>query len=483
MLLQVFSIFVACASAASLNYNAPTTVSTSPGSIEGLVLQDGKVKAYLGIPFAASPPERFRAPQDPKTWDGTLKAQKIKPSCMQQLTGAENSDIRNFTITVFSTPMPEESEDCLYLNVWVPGGAAPEGGFPVLFWLYGGNLQFGTAGLPMYDGQYIAADRGVIVVGSNYRTNVFGFPNAPGLPAGEANVGLLDQRKALKWVSSNIKAFGGDASKVTILGESAGGWSVKQLIAIPPSPLSFRAAIMQSEGAGLSGGIESWNALSKALNCTDIACVRKAPATKIKSIIENPPLSFEPVQDDITCSKNISSALTSGKAAKVPFIIGSNAQDGTVFAYVFGQSKPGSPGFEDIGKSLTEITFQCPAASIATIATTSGFPPVYRYFFNATYPKHYPFSQFGAFHSGEIPPVFGTWNKSRPEFERLSQSMQGYWTAFTKDPKAPLNEWPKFEGASQRVKVFGAFEDQIIDAKEIDQACPGMAKDIAIGGL
>lgn len=67
--------------------------------------------------------------------------------------------------------MPEESEDCLYLNVWTPGGDAPDGGWPVMFWLYGGNLQFGTAGLPMYSGEHIAADRGVVVVGTNYRTN------------------------------------------------------------------------------------------------------------------------------------------------------------------------------------------------------------------------------------------------------------------------------------------------------------------------
>lgn len=85
--------------------------------------------------------------------------------------GTKDSAVRNLTITIYSTPMPEESEDCLYLNVWVPSGDAPEGGFPVMFWLYGGNLQFGTAGLPMYSGEHIAADRGVIVVGTNYRTN------------------------------------------------------------------------------------------------------------------------------------------------------------------------------------------------------------------------------------------------------------------------------------------------------------------------
>lgn len=76
------------------------------------------------------------------------------------------------TIKIFGTPMPEvESEDCLYLNVWSPPGKAPAGGFPVMFWIYGGNLQFGHAAFPMYDGSNMAKSRGVVVVGANYRTN------------------------------------------------------------------------------------------------------------------------------------------------------------------------------------------------------------------------------------------------------------------------------------------------------------------------
>lgn len=87
MHLQIISTFAACALAASLNYNAPTIASTPSGSIEGLKLQNDRVNAYLGIPFAASPPERFSAPKDPKPWDGTLKAQKVKPACIQQFPG------------------------------------------------------------------------------------------------------------------------------------------------------------------------------------------------------------------------------------------------------------------------------------------------------------------------------------------------------------------------------------------------------------
>jgi carboxylesterase type B len=87
MRIQFASTFVACTMAASINYNAPTIVSTSLGSIEGLSLQHNKVKAYLGIPFAASPPQRFSAPQDPQPWGETLKAKKVKPSCVQEFGG------------------------------------------------------------------------------------------------------------------------------------------------------------------------------------------------------------------------------------------------------------------------------------------------------------------------------------------------------------------------------------------------------------
>jgi len=95
----------------------------------------------------------------------------------------------------------------------------------VLFWIYGGSLQFGNAGQPGYDGSSFAAFQDVIVVTTNYRTNVFGFSNSPQIPAGQQNSGFLDQRKALEWVQGNIARFGGNPAGVTIFGESAGGYS------------------------------------------------------------------------------------------------------------------------------------------------------------------------------------------------------------------------------------------------------------------
>src|SRR5437016_4977009 len=119
----------------------------------------------------------------------------------------------------FSNPAPPESEDCLYLNIFTPSTKPPKGGRTVMFWIHGGNLQFGHGGFPMFDGSSFAAYQDVVVVTTNYRTNVFGFPNSPQLPVGSQNPGFLDQRKALSWVQQNIAAFGGDPTKVTIFGE------------------------------------------------------------------------------------------------------------------------------------------------------------------------------------------------------------------------------------------------------------------------
>lgn len=119
--------------------------------------------------------------------------------------------------------------------------------YPVLVWIYGGGFKFGNAGQPIYDGSHFAALEDVIVVSINYRTNVFGFPLAPDITnLTERNLGLLDQRTALYWVQNNIEEFGGDPDRVTIFGQSAGGYSVDVLLtALWPDGPPFQAGIMQ----------------------------------------------------------------------------------------------------------------------------------------------------------------------------------------------------------------------------------------------
>jgi carboxylesterase type B len=321
---------------------------------------------------------------------------------------------RNFTIGVFDQPEPTESEDCLYLNVFAPSKPPPFGGYAVMFWIYGGALEFGNAGQPTYDGSGFAAFEEVIVVTTNYLTNgksitpiyqtifngilVFGFPNSPELPLTGQNLGFLDQRAALKWVQRNIWAFGGNPKKVTIFGQSSGAESVDALVTSLPHNPPFWAAILESGTVALDNDLTlglnstvSWLSLVSALNCSqksfssDLACVRAAKATTIQNIIELQALIFQPVHDGVTLINNPNAARAAGNVARVPVLTGSNGQEGRVFefgltnltayiqetfgavpaiaaevatAYAVGTDGT-TNGFEAISQIFTELVFQC----------------------------------------------------------------------------------------------------------------------------
>lgn len=348
-----------------------------------------------------------------------------------------------------------------------------------MFWIYGGDLQFGYAGLPTYDGSSFAANQDVVVVTTAYRTNVFGFSNSPQVPVGQQNSGFLDQRKALEWVQENIAAFGGNPKAVTIFGESAGGYSVKQLLANPPSPLTYRAAIMESEAASFTGnGLVSWEALVAGVGCTaaasQIDCVRAVPATEIKNFIEMQMLDFAPVADNITSSNSVAPAITSGRFAHVPFFQGTNSQEGRVFAYIAGLEStnittaealaaelPGEPALQAailaaypasitdspyllIAQFITDFTFLCPAQLLSSTASAAGYD-VWRYYYNASFPDLQVFPNAGAYHSSEIPQVFGSYYLYPGNDEygsittgqiQLSRYIQTAWANFAKNPTA-----------------------------------------------
>ena len=248
---------------------------------------------------------------------------------------------------------------------------------------------------PAYDGSRFAAYQDVILVAPNYRTNVFGFPNSPELPQTGQNLGFLDQRFALDWVQRNIHAFGGDPSKVTIFGESAGAFSVDALLTSFPknSTPPFRAAILESgqisyRSAPVAPSTPSWDALAAALNCTgtsNLTCIGAAPATTIKNIIEQQELVFNPIPDGITLVKSPAQQRLSGNIANIPVLSGTNAQEGRVFEVgqdnitqytelTFG-SVPGLPeqvqaafplgqnglnsAYDVISQIFTELEFQC----------------------------------------------------------------------------------------------------------------------------
>jgi para-nitrobenzyl esterase len=213
------------------------------GAIVGKWAANTAVRAYLGIPFAASPtgPLRWKSPQPVTPWSGVRPAVAYGPQCLQ--AGRSHS-------SVYFEYAGEQhmSEDCLTLNVWA--SAEPKVNLPVMVWIYGGGFQQGSAANPTFDGTRLA-ERGVVVVSVNYRVGVFGFLAHNELTVessqhASGNYGLLDQVAALQWVKRNIRAFGGGPNNVTIFGQSAGASSVAYLFGSPLARGLFHRGIAES---------------------------------------------------------------------------------------------------------------------------------------------------------------------------------------------------------------------------------------------
>lgn len=189
-LLSISLYALAASARPSQDKKRPTAVIDSGclvGTTTKLPSSEATVNQFLGIPFGA-PPVRFSAPKPAEPWSPeTYDATEYKPACVQKFNYPEAA--RNRSVKIVNTPGPPagEDEDCLNLNVYAP--ASKENGHKaVLFWLFGGAYHYGTGSLPMYDGSKFAADQDIVVVTSNYRTNIFGFPGSPGLPEGERNL-------------------------------------------------------------------------------------------------------------------------------------------------------------------------------------------------------------------------------------------------------------------------------------------------------
>jgi len=360
--------------------------------------------------------------------------------------------------------------------VWAP--ASKNQKLPVLVWIYGGGLSFGTASLPAYDGTSIAANQGIILVTFNYRTNVFGFPGSPDLPLAGNNLGFLDQELALLWVQTNIAKFGGDPNQVTIMGQSAGSQSVSSAIARhTPNDAPFRAGIMLS-GAQVSmspiPSFTSFNNFSAAVGCTQtpgparLACLKRVPAAVIRNFTNGPTSgSFAPVVDGVTVFSDPLERIRTGLTARSSIMIGNTQNDGSVFALgitdlsafltaTFGglvtadEVRPLYPGLNDsliISEIIKDTAFLCPAELWSGAAVGAGITNVFRYTYGAVFADLQLFPGAGAWHSSELPEIFGTFNPptaTAPEVT-LSQTMQTIVANFVKNPAvSPAPNWSKY---------------------------------------
>ncbi len=210
---------------------SPLLLSTPQGRLRGEVVDS--IRVFRGIPFAQPPigPLRFRPPVAPKRWAGVRDATRFAPAAMQP---------RDLGV--------QHSEDCLYLNVWTPSGTGP---FPVFVWIHGGGYTGGRSSAPIFDGTVFARDN-IVVVTVAYRLGVFGFldlePLLGASYADSANNAMRDLVASLEWVHQNIAAFGGDPTRVTVGGESAGAKATAAIMAVPEARGLFHSAISESGG-------------------------------------------------------------------------------------------------------------------------------------------------------------------------------------------------------------------------------------------
>ncbi|KAL5587230.1 hypothetical protein FOVSG1_012366 [Fusarium oxysporum f. sp. vasinfectum] len=452
-----------------------TTVKTDSGVVKGFTDESfPNVAQFLGIPYAEPPVGKRRwAPAVAKGQFGTLNASHQGPACPQAEPSNSGPWRPEFLIKPNST-----SEDCLYLNVWTPyktrGGNKDQ--LPVLVWIHGGGFGAGGGNIDyQVPPHWIARSQKHIVVSLNYRLGIFGFPNAAGLGPKEQNLGLLDQRLAVEWVRDNIARFGGDPKGITLWGQSAGGASVGYYqYAYPKEPIA-RAYIQDSGGVFLpinnaDSSHSNFTSIAKAFKCdkgNQVDCLRRVPFKDIQKKVENTAgLSFVPVVDERTRFSDYSKRLLSSKIPKLPSIIGTNRDE-----WNFGAEPAEPPVMPPPEQVHTDSTFGCPA-HFETALRSSTNAKTWRYMYSSNFTNIMPGDE-GAFHSAELPLIFGTHdiarNKSGPFEYKISHSMQDYWLAFIQDPYAGLTKkgWKPTAGGYDALQTgveFG-FDNEIVVRK------------------
>lgn len=459
---------------------------TANGILEGT--DDSGILTFKGIPFAAPPlgDLRWKEPQPVTNWVGVRKADKFGPRAMQ-LPVFGDMGFRSDGM----------SEDCLYLNVWTPYLSAGQK-LPVLVYFYGGGFVAGDGSESRYDGESMAR-RGIVSVTVNYRLNMFGFMAHPELTKesphqSSGNYGLLDQAAAIKWVSQNIAAFGGDPKRITIAGESAGSLSVSAQMASPLSKNLIAGAIGESgsvigtlRAVPLAEGEKRGIQFAEMAGAKSIAEMRNIPADKLLEIGAKQAIGFFAITiDGYFFPKEPAAIYEAGEQGHVPFLVGWNSEEMN-FRALMGQDEPTKENFaKAVQKAYNNQASEVLKAynplsdgEVEQVATDlagdrfigfstwkwsdlhakTGGSPVYRYYYARPRPamraemgnavaglaggvvkdassKKAP-SARGAVHSAEIEYALGNLPSNRvydwqPEDYRVSEIMEAYFENFIK---------------------------------------------------
>jgi carboxylesterase type B len=476
---------------------------TASGRVRGV--HNGAVDAFLGIPYAAPPvaDRRWRPPQPVESWNDIREANAFGAYC---------------AATKSTNGPRSEAEDCLFINVWRPSDVPADARLPVYVFIHGGGFINGSSN--QADMTEIVERTGVVGVSFNYRLGALGFFSHPDVAKDSGDFGLMDQQAALRWVQENIAAFGGDPARVTLGGESAGGYSVCAQLAAPGSAGLFAQAMMQS---GTCASIPLAQAQKNAADIADAVgckgpdaaeCLRAVPVGKLIDVPYPPFGGVVALPTNGTALLPVAprKAVADGSFARVPIVIGANRDEGRTFRqgdiglqeadyakWVKGAFAEKSdnvlaqypwPGNADkytaaylSGAIFTDSGYAFGIGGCPTLKLMQDFAkytPVYAYEFgHRTGPgltrEHGAF-EWGAGHAAELAYLFPSFNNGEPiaplfnAGERaLADSMKGAWGAFVRQgvpsdrTDAP---WPVFNAAGQLKSLRTNHQSFVISSDE-----------------
>lgn len=480
-----------------------TTITAPAGTFRGATAAN--VTSWRGIRYAEAPigPLRWRDPVPAAPVEGVVDALAYGPVCPQPV----NPSIPLGTDIV-------QSEDCLSLNVWAPADAA--GPLPVMVWLHGGAYTFGSSSQPLFDATSIVTSGQVVIVTVNYRIGALGFLDLSELlPEGgfDRNLALKDVLTALRWVQTNISAFGGDASRVTVFGESAGGGLVTTLLAVPSAEGLFHRAIAQSSpassmyGPGRARAVAERFVTEAGLDGAAVTALRELPVEDVVRVgqavyaavpsTDPGTLAFAPIVDGDLLPEAPVDVLSEGRGIPVPLIIGTNKDEASLFKFM---KSPLIPITDDrIQQMFTDMAADDPSIDMPPIEQVRGayeharqgaiglgiardigfrmptlwvaeghsrVAPTYLYRFDHSAP-FLRLIGLGATHATELPYLWGnlTSGPKDPTFKlggkraaiEISQRMQERWTRFAygHEPTADgAVDWPRYDAAARDTLVI-----------------------------
>jgi para-nitrobenzyl esterase len=434
---------------------ATPKVQTTLGPVEGRL--DGEVSAFTGIPYAEPPvaSRRFRAPEPKRPWTSVFDATKPGPLCPQaaRMSGAVVG-----------------SEDCLTVNVWSPPNAK---GLPVMVFLHGGRHMVGGAlgGQISFDGARLADEARVVVFSVEFRFGALGYLTHPALDAEagsgrSGNYGMLDQLLGLQWVRENARAFGGEAERITVFGQSSGSTDIALLLAAPRARGLFHRAILDSVPRGgavapRARAIEVGQKTAQAAGCKGpraATCLRTVPAEQLVKSAASIGALFAPHVDGALFPVAPLDAFRTGAYAHMPILLGTARDEQGYFRpdvpdteryaammreefpkvaeqalALYPVSKYGTPKAAYIA-AMSDADFTCPTRRLARTLSRAQSEPVYRYLFTHAMERG-PDAPLGAFHILSQFFLFGryeTYPYQASDAERgLSKLLQGYWGRFT----------------------------------------------------